>query len=1433
MPCYRRFPGAGTLGKRVTGGGSKRSPPHRRDSTCSFATKLGFSKIFKGPIVPVCSESPIVFPTPCSCLPSLARRSKSGLRRRLGMKKPYGFKGTLLVLRKRNFALNAFVRLDQEDPKETTAILDTGAGPSVVREDILPCGWQRLASRAPKSTHVCDASGQLLKARGVLELSVIVNGKPMEFEFLVVRALSVPLILGMDFQKEHVKAIYPGTESVLWNLGFLSYAKRTWEGKAQSAFPVKGNPIRQDPSALYLSKGVTLAPRSLQAVYVKCGTNGKCLLYERPHKMAKKGLRLHNALATIRNRRDFRIHVMNISDRAVNLPKNFAVGVAIPYDGPVLEVPADYLSAPSEGAAPLVTLGPEQGNPLSQASAPEDVTPKGPAGTTVPEPGTTDKKPDGTPVQMPKVAYDLIPPELHQAVRELLNRYKDLWNGQLGRIDVTPHRITLKEGAKPIRSQPYRTGLHHRDLIKEQVEKQTRLGVIEPSQAEWSFPVVLVPKSDGTPRFCVDYRRLNEVTVKDTYPLPRMDDCIDFLGEATVFSMLDANCGYWQIPVAPEDQDKTTFTCHEGTFRYIRLPFGLTNAPATFQRAIDMILSGVKWKTCLVYLDDIIVFSKDHKDHLAHLEEIFELLARAGVSLKATKCFLFQDEVEYLGHIVGKGQLRVNEKNLVGLREAKTPRTKKDLRSFLGMCNVYRRFVKDYAKVARPLLAMTSTKVPDPLPPFTPAQTDAFEELKYRLTHTPVLALPKRTGQYIVDTDASATQIGCVLLQDQGDGAYKPVGYWSRVLTPAECNYSTTERECLAVVWALFLLRPYLEGTRFVVRTDHTALKWMLHMDGAHGRLARWRLRLAEFQYTVESRPGQHHHAADFMSRLDTTGYDRGPIPDEIPSLLTLANFVTGWTRPNFKTGTRYPPLTVDRILKAQGQDQRCQELRKEMDQNVNSRYGETPEGLLVRLAPLDRAVQIVVPKALQQEVLSLEHEPGHAGHPGMNKMYTSMRRVFYWESMVADVHAFVSNCSSCSKSRVQGRRRTNPLKLFPATEPFKDVCLDLLGPLPWTVNRNRYLLVIVDRFTKLTRVVPIGSQDAAVVASAFLDTWVASYGPPETLLTDNGPQLASTYFRGVCGLLGIKHVTSTTYHPQTQGQVERFNRTIVAQLRTYVEDHQDHWDELVSVLTVAYNTRPQQSTGVAPFEFVIPDRVRTFALDKLPGSPYPKEFTGTARQVREARRAHLRNLAFTVRKNLDLAQKRYKRGYDKRVTPVNEALRIGDWVYVDTNDDSRQKLDQKVKGPYRIVDRDGHTFTVLVEGIRDRVSSDHVARAPTPAGHTDSTSRLHGPQDPVVPMDYEDSGTPFVWERFVGHDRDSDGNLWLLVRWWGYAESEDTWEPCHKFDRAKVVQYCERVGTEPPLREEETVALLEPFKAIYAVWPWNLEPGADLWPRY
>ena len=354
-----------------------------------------------------------------------------------------------------------------------------------------------------------------------------------------------------------------------------------------------------------------------------------------------------------------------------------------------------------------------------------------------------------------------------------------------------------------------------------------------------------------------------------------------------------------------------------------------------------------------------------------------------------------------------------------------------------------------------------------------------------------------------------------MLLQEQPEESTRPVGYRSRSLNAAERNYSTTERECLAVVWASLLLRPYTEGTCSTVRTYNAALKWMLHMDGAHGRLARWRLRLVKFDYMVQKRPGASHHAADTMSRISTPAVDDGAMPDAVPCLV-LRSSSAAWQLPPQTKGGIISPLPLAEFLEGQAEDGRCKEVRAAMDSSDKSRSREDPNGLLVRKAPLDGAAQVYVPTHMRYGVMMRGHYPPQAGHPGANKMYTSMRQWFYWESMMVEVYVFVPNCTQCARNRVGKRSKTNYLKTFPPTEPLTDLCLDLLGPLPQIAAGNEHLLVIVERFCKLTRAIYLERIDAETIAAACLDYWVAAPGPPATVLSANGPQFRSTFFQGV-----------------------------------------------------------------------------------------------------------------------------------------------------------------------------------------------------------------------------------------------------------------------------------------------------------------------------
>lgn len=1288
-----------------------------------------------------------------------------------------------------NYQLSA--RLSATDGYEfaTRSILDTGSGPSLIRESLLPKGLCISDAGDLEDGVFFDVNGGLLPITGTVTLWVTVGTQRVPICFGVVRNMSVPVILGNTFIDHHTRNVCTEDQTV--------------ELKNGAILPIlRGNAHRRKPrpnraavcdcstgtaSPLRLTRETRVPANSIAHIWVATEFVGAGLAVPKNALFLKHGLHLASGPVPSDSGRPFLVQVANPQNRRVKLPAGTKVGVVEHYEGSLLAVTQKMMDTLEK-----------------RASAPAQ------------------------PVQ-PEVDLGNVPPELAERLTEILQRHSTLWDGTLGLMKQTQHRIQLKPGVTPVRQHPYKAGPRAREIERAEVGRMLKMGVIEPATSEWASPVVLFPKPDGTPRFCIDYRRLNEATVKDSYPLPRMDECLDSLGEARFFSTLDCNAGYWQIPVAEEDRNKTAFTCHHGAYRCVRLPFGLSNAPATFQRAMDMILAGVKWQTCLIYLDDVIVFSKTAEQHLDHLAEVLDLLAAAGVTLKATKCHFFQKEVEYLGHVVTPGRVAVNTKNTDALRRIRYPRTQTHLKSFLGMCGVYRKFVKDFANLARPLTRLTSTKLAKQLPPPTKEEDSSFTTLKEKLLSPPVLALPRLEGEYIVDVDASYSQLGCSLLQKQPDGEYHPVGYYSRALEERERNYCVTEIEGLGVVWAVTHLRPYLEGARFIVRCDHAALRSIFTGSNASGRITRWRLRLAEFDYELQHKPGRFHHVPDALSRLPTEGRDETPLDVEVPVLAVTRSKGDPQKKgapkgketlqgdlppegagsssamaldPETPLGRRVQPLALEVLLKEQDQDPYCKRSRELINQGHPTVLFDDEHGVLCRRAPLDGSVQRVIPEKLHEELLRREHESPLAGHPGASRMYQTMRRRYYWPSMVAHVYAWVAKCTGCAKNRLHERRHTPLMRLFPATEPFSGLAMDLLGPFPETDRGYSMILVISDRFTKLTRALPLRETTALVVASAFIDYWVGAYGVPDTVLTDNGPQFASLFFQGVLGMLGIISNYTTPYHPQTNGQVERFNRTLIRQLRHYVSEHQRTWDRYLAVLTLAYNSQVHSSTGEIPLMFVSPRRLPTLALERMPqvepppGGALPPEVDEPDEEVRAANAKtafveHLKEVLPPVRRALARSQARYKKRFDSRVLEKNKSLGPGDWVYTDSHQKRKGKLSFGTAGPFMVIKTTGYLFTVETpKGLRV-VSSDHVTAAPKPRDGDPAWARAAealGP-DRVAPPS-ERGGHEFVFERIVDHRWGDDDTLVLKLRWFGCPPEEDTWEPATSVPREHVRRY-------------------------------------------
>ncbi len=1000
-------------------------------------------------------------------------------------------------------------------------------------------------------------------------------------------------------------------------------------------------------------------------------------------------------------------------------------------------------------------------------------------------------------------------PMLHaqqvQELRELIVKYQHLFVHQLHRTvneKVPEVRIDIGDGL-PIRHLPYRISQAERQAVRQEIHNLQANGYIRPSDSPWASRIVLVKKKDGTTRFCVDYRPLNAVTRKDAYPLPRIDDMIDQLGKAKFFSTLDMASGYHQLRIAEQDIPKTAFTSWEGNWEYTVMPFGLTNAPAAFQRAMDVILMGISWQMCMVYIDDIIIYSPTFEQHLSDLETVLKRLDSVSMAVKLRKCQFCRQALSFLGHVVTSDGVHVDNTKVEAIKNMRRPVTAKELRRFLGLCGYYRRFVKQFAEIARPLSALTSIKLRGPLP-WNHLCDAAFEELKQRLSSAPILAYPNFKKPFILHTDASSVAIGAVLAQEDDAGAERVVSYASKTLQSAEIKYSTSERECLAVVTWVKVFRPYLHGRPFKLVTDHSALLWLLNLKDPSSRLARWALRLQEYQYDIVYRQGSRHSNADAMTRA--------PVVDECKVACNMARLST---EPKIRVTRQQTRLlreaeeykrqqeeaststTASGVLDVTVRDDNLkippssQDVRGEPEMNVGkdvssipeSRHQEDPtepvqegpEELVIDITPAeidrlwteisesaenatakqkhfalkqwedeecrtmmiflwngttpadpmraiwvntaaehmhlvdgclyrqwkpqsanqrcDLRLQLVAPRMLRKELLEEFHDDRLAGHMGRNATFKKLRSLYWWPSMYKDTAEWVSTCQICQGRSKPLKPNRAPLQPIQVGRPLHRVGIDIVGPLPRTPRGNAYILVMMDYFTKWPEIAPLPDVQASTVAKHFIESVICRHGAPQILLSDRGKQFMSKMLKQVIRYLGIKKDFTTAYHPQTDGLVERFNRTMVDMLSKVVKPTQRDWDEWLPAVAWAYRVTPQESTGETPFYLmhgrdpVFPSQVGLF----------PREHEWTLEDFKNDLVIKLEAAKTLTEENIKRAQQKQKQYADKGLIPTQFCP--GELVYLRVEiikQGRKVKLAQRWKGPYRVVKDQGSGVYVI-----------------------------------------------------------------------------------------------------------------------------------------
>lgn len=468
---------------------------------------------------------------------------------------------------------------------------------------------------------------------------------------------------------------------------------------------------------------------------------------------------------------------------------------------------------------------------------------------------------------------DLSPEETRSATEFIRSKAHIFSRGEydVGRTNIIEHSIDTKD-SRPIKQPLRRHPTAHLPYIDATVEDMLKHDIIEPAASPWASNVVLIKKKDGGLRFCVDYRHLNNVTYKDSFPLARIDSCLEALGGNTFFSTMDLRAGYWQTVIRKQDRDKTAFITRKGQFRFKVLSFGLCCAPSQFARTLELVMSGLTYEICLVYLDDVIVFGKDFDEHRRRLEIVMSRLEKANLKLKPSKCHMFQRQVTFLGHVVSKDGISCDKEKVAAVQEWPTPKSVADVRSFCGLASYYRTFIKGFADIARPLHELTKKCAKFE---WTAARQLAFDKLKNSLTSAPILASPRDDGLYYLDTDASDVALGAVLQQEQ-DGVIRVIAYASRGLSDAEANYCTTRKELLAVVFGLKKYRQHLLGRPVCVRTDHAALTYLMKTPEPIGQQARWLDVISEFDISIVHRPGRVSSNADGLSRRNCV---RGPLP--------------------------------------------------------------------------------------------------------------------------------------------------------------------------------------------------------------------------------------------------------------------------------------------------------------------------------------------------------------------------------------------------------------------------------------------------------------------------------------------------------------------------------------------------------------------------